>query len=62
MMSGHGEHEVYTGMIWDFNEKRENMNQMFKRMGIDLQLMLKACYTGLRVRGPASPVPLPADQ
>ena len=62
MVGGWGGHEVYTGLTWDFQESRENINKMFRRMGTDLQLILKACYIGLRVRGTASPVPLPAEQ
>jgi hypothetical protein len=59
MMGGFGGFEVYTDLCWDFNESRENINKMLNRMGTDFQLMLKACYMGLRVKGRTSPVPLP---
>ena len=59
MRGGFGGLEVYTDLHWDFHESRENINKMLKKMGTDMQLMLKACYKGLRVRGPTSPVTLP---
>jgi len=59
MRGGFGGLEVYTDLHWDFHESRENINKMLKKMGGDFQLMLKACYKGLRVRGPTSPVTLP---
>ena len=59
MVGGFGGYEVYTDLVWDFNESRENVNKMLKRMGTDLQLMLRAAFIGLRVKGPASPVQLP---
>ena len=62
MVGGWGGHEVYTGLSWDFQESRENINKMFRRIGTDLQLILKACFVGLRVRGTTSPVPLPAER
>ena len=40
---------------WDVNESRENINRMLKRVDSDLQLMLRACYVGLRIKGPVSP-------
>ena len=60
MMGGFGGYEVYTGTDWDFNASREDINKMLKRMGTDLQLMLRAAYVGLRVKGRASPVQIPA--
>ena len=59
MIGGFGGYEVYTDLVWDFNESRENVNKMLKRVGTDLQLMLRAAFIGLRVKGPASPVQLP---
>ena len=59
MMGGFGDWEVYTDLNWDFGETRENINRMLKRVGTDLQLMLRACYMGLRVKGRASPVLVP---
>ena len=61
MLGGFSEYEVYTGLRWDVNETRENLNRMLRRVGTDLQLMLRACYTGLRVKGLASPVALPEE-
>ena len=61
MMGGPGCWEVYTDMNWDFRESRANINKMLTRVGIDLQLMLKSCYKGLRVRGSSSPVQLPSS-
>ena len=61
MLGGYAECEVYTDLYWDINESRENINRMIKRVGSDLQLMLKACYTGLRVKGPASPSQPPVE-
>ena len=60
MMGGFGAHEVYTDLFWDFQETRVNINKMLQRVGTDLQLMLRACYIGLRVRGRESPVSLPS--
>ena len=59
MMGGFGDWEVYTDLNWDFGETRENINRMLKRVGTDLQLMLRACYMGLRVKGRVSPVLVP---
>ena len=59
MMSGFGGHEVYTDLCWDIFESRENINRMLQRVGLDLQLMLRACFKGLRVKGIESPVPVP---
>ena len=61
MMGGFGSHEVYTDLCWDFQETRPNINRMLVRVGVDLQLMLRACYIGLRVKGRESPVSLPSD-
>ena len=61
MMGGFGSHAVYTDLCWDFQETRPNINRMLVRVGVDLQLMLRACYIGLRVRGRESPVSLPSD-
>ena len=55
MMGGFAGWEVYTDLYWDVNESRENINRMLKRVGSDLQLMLRACYVGLRIKGPVSP-------
>jgi hypothetical protein len=60
MMSGFGGHEVYTELYWDLFESRENINRMLQRVGLDLQLMLRACFKGLRVKGIESPVPVPS--
>ena len=49
MMGGFGSYEVYTDLCWDFQETRANLNRMLVRVGVDLQLMLRACYIGLRV-------------
>lgn len=59
MVGGIGCYEVYTDLNWDFHESKENINRMLKRIGTDLQLMLRACYKGLRVRGRESPIPIP---
>jgi hypothetical protein len=59
MVGGTGLHEVYTDLHWDFHETKESINKMLKRMGTDLQCMLKACYKGLRVKGTSSPVLVP---
>ena len=61
MLGGFAGWEVYTDVYWDVNESRENINRMLRRVGTDLQLMLKACYTGLRVKGPTSPVQPPQE-
>jgi len=60
MVGGFACLEVYTELHWDFNESRANINRMLTRMGADFQLMLKACFVGLRVKGLTSPVPIPA--
>jgi hypothetical protein len=59
MVGGAAGYEVYTDLEWDFHETKENINRMLVRMGTDLQLMLRACYRGLRVKGTTSPVTLP---
>ena len=59
MLGGPGCYEVYTDQNWDFEESQKNINHMLKRVGVDLQRMLRAAFTGLRVRGSSSPVPLP---
>ena len=56
---GFGGFEVYTDVCWDFNESLENMNKMFKRVGTDFQIILRAMHKGLRVRGRESPVMIP---
>ena len=56
LLGGYGGHEVYTGLGWDPNESRTNINKMFRRMGPDLRLMWKACCSGLRMKSnPAVP-------
>jgi hypothetical protein len=60
MVGGTGCYEVYTDLNWDFHETKEGINRMLKRIGGDLQLMLKSCYKGLRVKGTESPVTVPA--
>ena len=62
MVGGFAGYEVYTDLVWDTNESRENINKMLKRTGVDIQLMLRACYTGLRVRGLVAPVQPPPEQ
>ena len=59
MLGGFADFEVYTGLIWDVNESRDNINKMLKRIGVDLQLMLRACYCGLRMKGSVCPVQPP---
>lgn len=51
ILGGFGMYEVYTDLYWDPNESRENVNRMLKRIGVDLRLMLQACWVGLRVKG-----------
>ena len=58
-MGSFGEWEVCSGLCWDPNESRENVNRMLKKVGTDLQVMMRAVYAGLRVVGRESPVPLP---
>ena len=60
MLGGFAGWEVYTDLHWDVNESRENVNRMLRRVGGDLQCMLRACYAGLRLRGPVSPLQPPA--
>ena len=57
-----GEWEVLPGLCWDPNESRENLNRMLKKVGTDLQMMMRAVYAGLRVVGRESPVPLPRSE
>lgn len=54
ILGGYDGHEVYTGLLWDANESRVNINKMFRRMGPALRLMWKACCSGLRMK--SSPV------
>ena len=61
MLGGTGDYEVYTDQNWDFEESQKNINQMLKRVGVDLQLMLRAAFTGLRVRDTTSPVHIPPE-
>ena len=61
MVGGFGRCEVYTGLYWDTNESRDNINKMLKRVGTDLQLMLRAAWVGLRVKGDTSPVQPPPE-
>ena len=61
MLGGTGDYEVYTDQNWDFEESQKNINQMLKRVGVDLQLMLRAAFTGLRVRHTSSPVHSPPE-
>ena len=61
MLGGTGCWEVYTDLHWDFEESQENINKMLRRVGVDLQLMLRAAFTGLRVRGTSSPITLPPE-
>ena len=57
-----GEWEVFPGLCWDPHESRENLNRMLKKVGTDLQMMMRAVYAGLRVVGRESPVPLPRSE
>jgi hypothetical protein len=59
LIGGFASYEVLPGVCWDFNESRENLNKMLRRVGTDLQCMLRAVYTGLRVKNSESPVPVP---
>ena len=61
LMGGYGSYEVYTEMCWDYLETRENINRMLKRVGTDLQLMLRAVHKGLRVKDSQSPVRVPPE-
>ena len=54
-----GEYEVFDGLFWDVRETQENVNRMLRKVGVDLQCMLRAVYTGLRVKGFESPVQVP---
>lgn len=58
LLSGYGELEVYTELYWDPNETRDNLNKMLRRVGIDLQMMMQACWSGLRVKG-ENPITVP---
>ena len=60
LIGGFASYEVLPGICWDFNESRENLNKMLRRVGTDLQCMLRAVHKGLRVKGSESPVPVPA--
>jgi hypothetical protein len=60
LVGGFASYEVLPGICWDFNESRENLNKMLRRVGVDLQCMLRAVHKGLRVKGSESPVPVPA--
>ena len=61
MAGGFGSYEVYSDLFWDFNESFENINKMFRRIGTDLQIMLRAVHTGLRIKGLQSPIPIPGE-
>ena len=57
ILGGYGGHEVYTGLCWDPNESRPNINKMFRRVGMAMRLMWKACCNGLRMKSsPAVPL------
>ena len=57
LLGGMGDLQV-GGTAWDMHESREAINKMFKKIGPELLLMLKACYRGLRV----SPCPVQVPQ
>lgn len=56
LLGSFGEHEVYTGLLWDINESMPNINRMFRRVAPDLRRMWASCIDGLRSK--TSP-PLP---
>ena len=52
ILGPYSEFELYRNVYWDPNETIQKVNRMLKRVGQDFNCMLKACWTGLRARGP----------
>jgi len=52
LVGSFGEYEVLPDLCWDPYETRPNVNLMLKKVGSDLQRMLRAVFQGLRMIGP----------